>query len=111
MVSVDGLARGDGIHVIALDGEPMVKRLDWDRPSSRITIHSENSRYPEPKHVPMEGDLLRIEGKVVGWFHKHTRTDRRTCTIPGYCQSLRAIPSLRHGYAATAEPQSIVLFA
>jgi phage repressor protein C with HTH and peptisase S24 domain len=68
---VEGLVRADGIYVIALGGDLMVKRLEWDRANQRITVHSENSRYPEPKHVAMDGFLLRIEGKVVGWFHRH----------------------------------------
>jgi phage repressor protein C with HTH and peptisase S24 domain len=59
---VEGLVRWDGIYVISLGGDLMVKRLEWDQANHRITIHSENSRYPEPKHVPMDGDLLRIAG-------------------------------------------------
>lgn len=71
VIFVQGLVRQDGIYVIALDGDLLVKRLEWDAVNRRITIHSENARYSEPKHVPMDGDTLRIEGKVIGWYHRH----------------------------------------
>lgn len=71
VVFVHGLVREDGIYVISLDGDLLVKRLEWDRVGRRITVHSENSRYPTPREVPMDGDVLRIEGKVVGWWHRH----------------------------------------
>lgn len=71
VIFVQDLIRADGIYVISLDGDILVKRLAWDQVQRRITIHSENSRYPEPMVVPMESDTMRIEGKVVGWWHRH----------------------------------------
>jgi len=65
------LVAGNGIYVISVDGEALVKRLEIDKFQRVIRIHSENIKYPEPNIVPFDNDVMRIEGKVVAWFHCH----------------------------------------
>ncbi len=61
---------GDGIYVIAIDGQAFVKRLEFNPIDRTITIHSENSRY-QSKTVTADVDRVTIQGKVIGWFHNH----------------------------------------
>ena len=63
-----GMIKRDGIYVIALAGDIMVKRLAFDALSRRLTIISENKNYP-PKTVDADESGVRILGKVVGWIH------------------------------------------
>jgi SOS-response transcriptional repressor LexA len=89
-IFVEGRIRADGTHVISLDGDVLVKRLQWDRVDRQIARHSENNRCPESHDVPMEADVFPIERKVVGWFHRHPHLGRRPgggglphrCTAP-----------------------------
>ncbi|MCK5155404.1 MAG: hypothetical protein KAQ69_03155 [Spirochaetales bacterium] len=62
---------GNGIYVISVDGEAFVKRLEIDKFQRVIKIHSENIKYPEPNIVPFDNEVMKIEGKVVAWFHCH----------------------------------------
>jgi phage repressor protein C with HTH and peptisase S24 domain len=61
---------GDGVYVISIGDEALVKRLEFDPFENKVLIHSENKNY-QPKAVSADSDLLRIEGKVIGWYHKH----------------------------------------
>lgn len=61
-----GLISGEGIYVIVLYDEVMVKRISFDAPEATLTIISENDKYPV-KTVNAEN--VRILGKVVGWIH------------------------------------------
>ena len=61
---------GDGVYVISIGDEALVKRLEFDPFEQKVLIHSENKNY-QPKTVSADSDLLRIEGKVIGWYHKH----------------------------------------
>ena len=63
-----GMIKGEGIYVIALAGDIMVKRLAFDALSRRLTIISENKNYP-PKTVDADESGVRILGKDVGWIH------------------------------------------
>ena len=63
-----GRIEGDGIYVLALAGEVLVKRLQFDALSNELTIISMNKNYA-PRTVSADADGLRILGKVVGWFH------------------------------------------
>jgi phage repressor protein C with HTH and peptisase S24 domain len=71
VVFAQGHIAGEGIYVITIDGEAMVKRIVIDRIKKEIRIHSENPRYPEPNVVPIGSDVISVEGKVVAWFHCH----------------------------------------
>lgn len=66
-----GLHRDDGIYVIDVNGERLVKRLQFDYMDKAIKIHSENERYPQIKTVPMESDTFCIVGKVIFTLHVH----------------------------------------
>ncbi len=61
---------GDGIYVISLGDEAMVKRLEFDKFNNIIKVKSENRNY-DPIVVPAESENMKIEGKVVGWYHNH----------------------------------------
>ena len=70
-VFVQGLVRDSGIYVLTLDGAVLIKRIEYDRVSRKVLIYSENPRYQGPKEIQDDSDLLKIEGKVVAWFHNH----------------------------------------
>lgn len=61
-----GMIDQEGIYVISLMGEVMVKRLLFDSIDNKVTIISENKNYP-PKTTSAEN--VRILGKVIGWIH------------------------------------------
>ena len=63
-----GTIEGDGIYVLALAGDVLVKRLQFDALNNKLTIISENAKY-KPQTVSADADGLRILGKVVGWIH------------------------------------------
>ena len=68
MIFARGRIEGDGIYVLALAGEVLVKRLQFDALSNELEIISMNRNY-KPRTVSADADGLRILGKVVGWFH------------------------------------------
>lgn len=61
-----GLVAGEGIYVITLGGDVLVKRIAFNRATSKVTIISANPDYP-PQTV--DSDIVTILGKVVGWIH------------------------------------------
>ncbi len=70
VVFAEDQIEGDGLYVISIDHNAYVKRLEFDPIEKNVIIHSENSRYT-PKVVPQDLDTVKIEGKVVGWYHNH----------------------------------------
>jgi phage repressor protein C with HTH and peptisase S24 domain len=64
---------GDGVFVITHNGAVRIKRLQYRFDVKRVFIKSENRRYPDVEEEPLEaiGSTLRIEGKVIGWLHRH----------------------------------------
>lgn len=62
---------GDGVYVISRDNKLQVKRLEFDITDRELRIISENDRY-QPKILKGdEADGIVIEGKVIGWLHRH----------------------------------------
>ena len=63
---------GDGVFVISIENRMQVKRLEFDILGKTLRIISENDRY-QPRVLTEQAEIERviIEGKVVGWLHKH----------------------------------------
>ncbi len=68
------VVRGDGLYILRIGNDVFIKRLIFDYMSNKISIISENKLYPEEERirkVDNNPDLICIEGKVIGWIHKH----------------------------------------
>lgn len=61
-----GLIEQEGIYVINVMGEILVKRLAFDGIDNTVTIISANKNYPAKT---TSADNVTILGKVVGWIH------------------------------------------
>ena len=70
VVFVPGSIRGDGIYVLAVGDELIVKRVEFDPVSRKIRIMSENPRYQD-RVESADGQTVRVVGKVYGWVHAH----------------------------------------
>ncbi len=70
VVFVPGVVRGDGIYVLAVGDELIVKRVEFDLVTKKIRIMSENSRYSD-KVESADGQTITVVGKVFGWVHAH----------------------------------------
>jgi len=70
VVFVPGSIRGDGIYVLAVGDELIVKRVEFDPVSKKIRIMSENPRYQD-RVESADGQTIRVVGKVYGWVHAH----------------------------------------
>lgn len=66
IVFARGIVEAEGLYVIALVDEVMVKRLSFDRINNKVTIISGNPKY-DPRTV--DADAVTILGKVTGWIH------------------------------------------
>ena len=71
VVFANGIISGDGIYVLSIDNEVMVKRLVFDRLNHSVLIISENKKYPQ-REAKDDNQSLRILGKVVGWIHANS---------------------------------------
>lgn len=71
VVFAKGIISGDGIYVLSIDNEVMVKRLVFDRLNHSVLIISENKKYPQ-REAKDDNQSLRILGKVVGWIHANS---------------------------------------
>lgn len=70
VVFVPGQLRGDGIYVLRVGDELIVKRVEFDAVSRKIRIMSENARYPD-RVESADGQMVEVVGKVYGWVHAH----------------------------------------
>lgn len=69
VVFVRDFIQGDGIYVLAVNGELLVKRLEFNRFLKKLRIISDNPKYP-PTEIGMDAlEEVRILGKVVIWVH------------------------------------------
>jgi phage repressor protein C with HTH and peptisase S24 domain len=62
---------GDGVFVISRDNKLQVKRIEFDITDKEIRIISENDRYQPKVLRGPEADSIVVEGKVIGWLHRH----------------------------------------
>ena len=60
--------RGDGIYILSVDGEVLIKRLEYDAFEHKVNVISANRAYA-PRTV--DEDRIIILGKVIGWLHHH----------------------------------------
>ncbi len=70
VVYVPGVVRGDGIYVLQVSSELLVKRVQFDLVSRKLRIISENPRYPD-RVESADGQTVEVVGKVFGWLHAH----------------------------------------
>ncbi|MGE4284943.1 MAG: XRE family transcriptional regulator [Clostridia bacterium] len=70
VVFARGYLDENGLYVVSLRGEVLVKRLEFDRIHEQLAIISENKNY-RPITVDAHDDGINILGKVVGWVHCH----------------------------------------
>lgn len=63
-----GEIRGDGIYILSVDGEVLVKRLEYNLFEHKVNVISENPSYPTRT---VDEDRVIILGKVIGWLHHH----------------------------------------
>ena len=64
-------SHGDGIYAISINNTLLVKRVEFDPMGEEIQIISENDRYKPRTLKGEEMNRLRVEGKIIGWLHKH----------------------------------------
>lgn len=69
VVFAKGYISSEGIYVLVVNGEVLVKRVEFDAFDRTIKISSENPRYPDVKAVSIDNENIEIKGKVVAWFH------------------------------------------
>ncbi len=62
---------GDGIHVVSIGSRLLVKRVHVDPAYRRVEIISENPNYGVRVLEGPELDEFRIEGRVIGSFHRY----------------------------------------
>lgn len=65
-----GIVMENGLYVVSLRNDVLVKRLEFNPITNEVRIISENPRY-SPITTTASDDNLRILGKVVGWIHVH----------------------------------------
>jgi len=70
VVFVPGEIRGDGIYVLRIMNELLVKRVEFNPISQKLRIMSENPRYPD-RIESADGQAVEVVGKVYGWVHAH----------------------------------------
>ncbi len=68
-----GELKGDGIYVLSVRGDLLVKRLSFDEVLQQLHIYSENPKYSTPTVIDINNEDVRIEGIVVAWTHKQFR--------------------------------------
>lgn len=62
---------GDGVHVVSISSQLLVKRIHFDPSGQAVHVISENPRYPPRVLIGEDLEQFRIEGKVVGWMHRY----------------------------------------
>jgi len=62
---------GDGVHVVSIASQLLVKRIHFDAGGRSVHVISENPQYPPRILAGDDLDQFRIEGKVIGWMHRY----------------------------------------
>jgi phage repressor protein C with HTH and peptisase S24 domain len=62
---------GDGVHVISITTQLLVKRILFDPAGRAVHVISENPQYPPRILSGPELEDFRIEGRVIGWMHRY----------------------------------------
>jgi hypothetical protein len=70
-IYVEDLIQGNGIYVFTICGITMVNRLEFDLINNKVKILSENDKYSKETVLENNPGLIKIEGKVKTWIHKH----------------------------------------
>ncbi len=65
-----GEMRGNGIYVVNLNGNVLVKRVEFDEIAGKLIIISENDSY-QRRIESQDSQAVTIMGKVRGWMHEH----------------------------------------
>ncbi|MDY4611482.1 MAG: S24 family peptidase [Sphaerochaetaceae bacterium] len=60
--------QGDGIYALSVQGDVLIKRVSFDKLSNKLTIISDNNKYPV-RDVPANADGVMVLGKVISWVH------------------------------------------
>lgn len=66
---IKDMLEGNGIYVIEVGNETLVKRLEFDDFENTVTVISDNPSYKQ-KTISKDSDILQIKGKVKFWFHR-----------------------------------------
>jgi SOS-response transcriptional repressor LexA len=61
---------GNGIYVVSVENTLLVKRVDFDRKTKILKLKSANPAYETRRYSGDELEGVRIEGRVVAWYHK-----------------------------------------
>jgi len=62
---------GDGVHVVSIASQLLVKRIHFDPAGQTVHVISENPQYPPRILGGDDLEQFRVEGKVIGWMHRH----------------------------------------
>ena len=62
---------GDGVHVVSITSQLLVKRIHFDPAGQTVHVISENPSYPVRILAGAELEDFRIEGRVIGWMHRY----------------------------------------
>jgi len=62
---------GDGIHVVSIGSQLLVKRIQLDPAGYRVQVLSENPRYAVRVLEGPDLESFRIEGRVIGCLHRY----------------------------------------
>jgi phage repressor protein C with HTH and peptisase S24 domain len=60
--------RGNGVYVLSVHGDLLVKRLSFNQFEQKLQVISDNPKYPM-REIPADMEGVRILGKVLIWVH------------------------------------------
>jgi phage repressor protein C with HTH and peptisase S24 domain len=63
--------KGDGVHVISIASQLLVKRILFDPAGHTVHVMSENPSYPVRILSGADLEDFKVEGRVIGWMHRY----------------------------------------